>query len=54
MRYRSGMPLVLKGLDVAVTPEQKVGVVGRTGAGKFRASQISDKRLSIIRPHMLL
>lgn len=34
LRYRSGLPLVLKGLDFQIPPKSKVGVVGRTGAGK--------------------
>lgn len=33
LRYRDGLPLVLKGLDIVIPPESKVGVVGRTGAG---------------------
>jgi ABC-type multidrug transport system fused ATPase/permease subunit len=34
LRYREGLPLVLKGLDFEVKPGEKVGIVGRTGAGK--------------------
>jgi len=34
LRYRPGLPLVLKGLDIEIPPNSKVGVVGRTGAGK--------------------
>ncbi|KAF8788578.1 Multidrug resistance-associated protein 1 like protein [Argiope bruennichi] len=34
MRYRTGMELVLQGINVDILPGQKVGVVGRTGAGK--------------------
>jgi len=34
MRYRAGLPLVLRGLDIKVAAGSKVGVVGRTGAGK--------------------
>eukprot|EP00892_Ulva_mutabilis_P008206 jgi/Ulvmu1/5758/UM025_0012.1 len=34
MRYRPGLPLVLKGLTFTVEPGSSVGVVGRTGAGK--------------------
>jgi len=34
LRYRPGLPLVLKGLDIAIPAGSKVGVVGRTGAGK--------------------
>jgi len=34
MRYRPGLPLVLRGLDLVIPPRCKVGIVGRTGAGK--------------------
>ena len=34
LRYRPGLPLVLKGLTLSIAAGQKVGVVGRTGAGK--------------------
>ena len=33
LRYRDG-PLVLRGVDLVVRPHEKVGIVGRTGAGK--------------------
>lgn len=31
LRYRPGLPLVLKGLDISIPAGSKVGVVGRTG-----------------------
>jgi ATP-binding cassette subfamily C (CFTR/MRP) protein 1 len=34
MRYRPGLDLVLKGVNVTIRPGEKVGVCGRTGAGK--------------------
>ncbi|PVU95713.1 hypothetical protein BB559_002624 [Furculomyces boomerangus] len=33
-RYREGLDLVLKDIDLTIPPGSKVGVVGRTGAGK--------------------
>ncbi|KAJ4460314.1 Multidrug resistance-associated protein [Paratrimastix pyriformis] len=33
-RYRAKLPLVLKGADFEIRSNEKVGVVGRTGAGK--------------------
>ena len=34
MRYRDGLPLVLRGLSLNIAAREKVGIVGRTGAGK--------------------
>lgn len=34
VRYRDGLDLVLKGITVSIEGGQKVGIVGRTGAGK--------------------
>ncbi|BES95625.1 Multidrug resistance-associated protein [Nesidiocoris tenuis] len=34
LRYSVGEPWVLKGLSFTIQPQEKVGIVGRTGAGK--------------------
>jgi len=34
LRYRPGTDLVLNGLTFDIEPGQKIGIVGRTGAGK--------------------
>ncbi|CCM00202.1 uncharacterized protein FIBRA_02230 [Fibroporia radiculosa] len=34
LAYREGLPLVLKGVTFTVHPGEKIGIVGRTGAGK--------------------
>lgn len=34
LRYREGLPLVLNGVSADIKPSEKIGVVGRTGAGK--------------------
>ncbi|ANB12248.1 ATP-binding cassette glutathione S-conjugate transporter YCF1 [Sugiyamaella lignohabitans] len=33
-RYRTGLDLVLKGVNLDINPREKIGIVGRTGAGK--------------------
>lgn len=54
MRYRDGLPLVLKGLSMHVRAGERIGVVGRTGAGKstimstlFRLVELSGGSISI-------
>lgn len=34
VRYREGLDLVLKGISCKIEPTEKIGIVGRTGAGK--------------------
>ncbi|KAL1588310.1 hypothetical protein WHR41_02807 [Cladosporium halotolerans] len=54
MRYRAGLPLVLQGLTMHVSAGEKIGVVGRTGAGKssimstlFRLVELSGGSITI-------
>ncbi|XP_069117983.1 ATP-binding cassette sub-family C member 10-like [Argopecten irradians] len=54
MKYREGLPNVLKGLMFSTRPAEKVGIVGRTGSGKssffqtlFRTVEISSGNITI-------
>eukprot|EP01104_Vermistella_antarctica_P012859 TRINITY_DN3793_c1_g3_i1.p1 TRINITY_DN3793_c1_g3~~TRINITY_DN3793_c1_g3_i1.p1 ORF type:complete len:1624 (-),score=345.41 TRINITY_DN3793_c1_g3_i1:937-5808(-) len=54
MRYRDGLDLVLRGVTADIQPKEKIGVVGRTGAGKsslmlalFRMMEATEGRIVI-------
>lgn len=54
VRYREGLELVLKGIDFSVKSQEKIGIVGRTGAGKssltlalFRIIEAADGKIVI-------
>jgi ATP-binding cassette subfamily C (CFTR/MRP) protein 1 len=53
-RYRPGLDLVLKNVNLSIKPKEKIGVVGRTGAGKssltlalFRIIEPAEGNVSI-------
>lgn len=54
LRYRPGLPLVLKGISVDIRGGERIGIVGRTGSGKstiiqslFRMVEISGGSIVI-------
>jgi ATP-binding cassette, subfamily C (CFTR/MRP), member 1 len=54
MRYRAELPLVLQGLDFQIRGGERIGIVGRTGAGKssimsalFRLTELSGGQIKI-------
>jgi len=54
MRYRAELPDVLTGLSLQIAPREKIGIVGRTGAGKssilvclFRLAEIRSGTINV-------
>lgn len=54
LSYREGLPLVLKGFNADIKPNEKIGVCGRTGAGKssimvalYRIVELAGGRIEI-------
>lgn len=54
LAYREGLPLVLKKLTMDIKPSEKIGICGRTGAGKssimtalYRLSEMSEGKIEI-------
>ncbi|KAH9476201.1 ABC-type transporter cicA [Psilocybe cubensis] len=54
LAYREGLPLVLKGISFQIKPGEKVGIIGRTGAGKssllqalFRTVELKGGKIEI-------
>lgn len=54
LRYRAGLDPVLKGVSASIEPKEKIGIVGRTGAGKssltlalFRTVEIDGGSIEI-------
>ncbi|EAU31453.1 hypothetical protein ATEG_08280 [Aspergillus terreus NIH2624] len=54
MRYRPGLPLVLNRLNLAISGGERIGIIGRTGAGKssiisalFRLVKLAEGSITI-------
>lgn len=54
LRYRPELPLILKGLSFDVNAGEKIGIIGRTGAGKssliqaiYRTVELSGGKISV-------
>lgn len=54
LRYRPGLPLVVKGVSFQINAGERVGIVGRTGSGKssllaalFRTAELSGGKITI-------
>ena len=47
LRYRQNLPLALKGVSFDVLPQEKIGIVGRSGSGRTTVTHTSDVLLWI-------
>ena len=54
LRYRPNTELALRGISFEVKPGQKVGIVGRTGAGKSTLCTALTRLVEIERGQILI
>lgn len=47
MRYREGLPLVLKGITLDIKAQEKIGIVGRTGSGMLPSLPVTILRCKL-------
>ncbi|PVG03230.1 P-loop containing nucleoside triphosphate hydrolase protein [Serendipita vermifera] len=54
LRYRPGLPIVLKGISLDIKGGEKIGIIGRTGSGKsslmacmFRLVELSEGKIMV-------
>lgn len=47
MRYRPGLPLALKDISFDISPKERIGIVGRTGAGKSSITSVLFRLVDI-------
>lgn len=51
-RYREGLELVLKDINLDIKPKEKIGVVGRTGAGKSSLTLALFRIIEAVQGHI--
>ncbi len=54
MRYREDLPLVLKSLNCQIQAGEKIGIVGRTGAGKSSLAQVLLRLVEVSEGQVLI
>lgn len=54
LRYRPGLPLVLKGVNLDIQGGERIGVVGRTGAGKSSVMSALFRLIELSKGHILI
>lgn len=54
MRYRAGLEPVLKQVSFRVAPREKIGIIGRTGAGKSSLMQALFRMVEAERGRVLI
>ena len=54
LRYRNNTDLVLKGLSFSIGSNEKIGIVGRTGAGKSTISAALSRLVELAGGRILI
>lgn len=54
LRYRPDLPLILKNVSFDIRPGEKVGIIGRTGAGKSSVTQALFRMVELAKGRIMI